>query len=69
MSSGTCEFRPVDYKAVKPGRNKSVLALSTSRNTCRRDGENGDTRVTRYEQLALIASVTATLWFSQLFVG
>jgi len=39
MSSGTCEFRPVDYKSVKPGRNKSVLTLSPSRNLCRQDGE------------------------------
>jgi hypothetical protein len=49
MSSGTCEFRPVDYKPVKPGRNVSVLAFSASCNTCRRSGEDGD--VTRCEQL------------------
>jgi len=61
MSSGTCEFGSVDYKSVKPARNKSVLILSTSRNVCRRDGENGG--ITRYEQLALIASVAITLGF------
>ena len=47
MSSGTCEFTPVDYKLVKPRRNKSVLTLSTSRNICCRDGENRD--ITPYD--------------------
>ena len=61
MSCGTCEFRPVDYKSVKPGRNKSMITLSTSRNIRRQDGENGD--ITRCEQLALIASVATTLGF------
>jgi hypothetical protein len=60
MSSGTCEFGPVDYKSVKPARNKSVLILITSRNVCR-DGENGG--ITRYEQLALIVSVATTVGF------
>ena len=57
ISSETCEFRPVDYKLVKPGRNKSMLTFSASRNICRYDGEN----ITRFGHLALIAAVTTEL--------